>query len=72
MMTRRTKLLVASVSTLAFAITFALPASARLASNRLASNRLASNVVSDKAQFDTQVVIVKRVTLPDGTVLIAR
>ena len=46
MITRRSKRFIASASALVLALTFALPASARLATNRLASNKLAANGVS--------------------------
>src|SRR4051812_38416469 len=45
-MARNAKRFVISASTLALALAFVLPASARLATNRLASNRLASNKLS--------------------------
>ena len=72
----KSKLLGAMLTTVALTVAFSIPASAKLTANRLAANRVVANrivlnSVNDKAQFGVEAVTISKVTLPDGTVLMA-
>jgi hypothetical protein len=72
----KSKLLGAMLTTVALTVASSIPASAgiitnRLAANRVVANRVVVNSVSDKAKFGVEAVTISKITLPDGTVLMA-
>jgi hypothetical protein len=76
MITPKSRLLGAMLITVALTVAFSIPARARVVTNRLAANRVVANrgvgnSVSDKAKFGVEAVTISKVTLPDGTVLMA-
>ncbi|WP_147707028.1 hypothetical protein [Microvirga massiliensis] len=70
------KLLGAMLTTIALTVASSIPASARIVTNRLAANRVVANrivlnAVTDKARFGFEAVTISKITLPDGTVMMA-